>query len=111
MSLLEIDNNTRTEINSELLLNLGFQDSGSSIPYYIFKVREYHPRTGWYVYNTYINVYLNDDFAPRLLSYRDESFIRSSKVVQNKLIENPSMEDVYMVMQILENAGILKDQL
>ena len=111
MSLLEIDNNTRTEINSKSLLNLGFQDSGSIIPYYILKVREYNPNVGVYVYNSYINVYLNDDFTPRLLSYRYESFIRSSRFVQNKLIENPSMEDVYMVMQILENVGILKDQL
>lgn len=111
MSLLEIDNNTRTEIDSKSLLSLGFQDSGSVIPYYILKVREYNPNVGMYVYNSYINVYLNDDFLPRLLAYRDESFIRSSRFVQNKLIMNPSMEDVYMVMQILENAGILKDQL
>lgn len=111
MGLLEIDNNTRTEINSESLLKLGFQDSGSVIPYYILKVREYNPSVGLYVYNSYINIYLNDDVVPRLLAYRDESLIRSSRYVQNKLIMNPSMEDVYMVMQILENAGILKDQL
>ena len=102
-----IETEVRTEITYMDLHNLGFRDSGTIVPYFDYRIAEWNNDLQLNTYTPYITVYFTHNGDYKNYAYRMAYWTGVGDYLNKAHVDNPSLEDVEMALQILKNAKLI----